>query len=113
MPACVTISRSVDDTITGAFDNSREKRWRDGSIKSAIEGDEDGFTPALQADMIQRKVLEIIRDVFLEQGTELKVHELFARGTGVDDLDCFQKCYSLFLNGHVPKVACSEGKEKI
>ena len=25
MPACVTISRSVDDTITGAFDNSREK----------------------------------------------------------------------------------------
>ena len=62
--------------------------------------------------MIQRKVLEIIRDVYLEQGTELKVHELFARGTDVDDLDYFQRCYSLFLNGHVPKLACSEGKKK-
>ncbi len=108
-PACVTIARSVGEKCMGTPEKAREKRGHDGSIKPVTEGDEDGFTPALQANMIQQEVIQIITEVFLDQERELKVHNLYAKAGGLDDLsDCYQRCYSLFLPKQAPKLTGSQ-----
>ena len=116
-PACVTIARSVGEgcismsTCEKDIDerNKGKKRGRDGTTKSekvVLEDGDDGFTPALQADMIQREVIRIITEVFVDQGRELHVHELYSKGVKEDDdLDCYEKCHSLFLNKRAPKLA--------